>query len=103
MPFIDIKSGGLCDILRDELHDIKAVSLTENKPSVIGIALSSRSTLTWNVDFNQAKYLFHFLSALDGYAEHMDIYLDYGSAHAEHPLLLIDHKHVYASTLQRLE
>ena len=47
MPFIDIKSESLRDILRDVLHDIKAVSLMEDKPSVIEIVLSSRSTLTW--------------------------------------------------------
>ena len=33
-PYIDIKSEGLRDILRGELHDIKAVSLIEDKPSV---------------------------------------------------------------------
>lgn len=47
MPFIDIKSEGLRDILRDVLHDIKAVSLMEDKPSVTETVLSSRSTLTW--------------------------------------------------------
>ncbi|CAG8184834.1 unnamed protein product [Penicillium nalgiovense] len=47
VPFIDIKSEGLRDILRDVLHDIKAVSLMEYKPSVIETVLSSRSTLTW--------------------------------------------------------
>jgi hypothetical protein len=34
-PYIDIKSEGLRDILRGELHGIKAVSLMEDKPSVI--------------------------------------------------------------------
>lgn len=33
--YIDIKSEGLCDILREVLHDIKAISLMEDKPSVI--------------------------------------------------------------------
>ncbi|EKV12768.1 hypothetical protein PDIG_42040 [Penicillium digitatum PHI26] len=47
VPVIDIKSEGLRDILRDVLHDIKAVSLMEDKPSVIETVLSSRSTLTW--------------------------------------------------------
>ena len=47
MSFIDIKSEGLRDILRDVLHDIKAISLMEDKPSVIETVLSSRSTLTW--------------------------------------------------------
>ncbi|KAI1830409.1 hypothetical protein CBS147337_8876 [Penicillium roqueforti] len=47
VSFIDIKSEGLRDILRDVLHDIKAVSLMEDKPSVIETVLSSRSTLTW--------------------------------------------------------
>jgi hypothetical protein len=47
VPFIDIKSEGLRDILRDVLYDIKAVSVVEDKPSVIETVLSSRSTLTW--------------------------------------------------------
>jgi hypothetical protein len=45
--FIDIKSEGLRDILRDELDDIKAVSLIEDKLSVIKIVLSLIRTLTW--------------------------------------------------------
>jgi hypothetical protein len=32
--YIDIKSEGLRDILRVVLHDIKAISLMEDKPSV---------------------------------------------------------------------
>ncbi|KAJ6004567.1 ATPase AAA-type core [Penicillium canescens] len=76
---------GLRDILRHVLHDIKAVSLMEDKPSI------------------EQNCLFHFLPELDRCAENMDSSSDHGSAHAEH-LLLIDHlKHVYASTLQRLE
>lgn len=35
VPFIDIKSEGLRDILRDILHNIKAVSLIDDKLSVI--------------------------------------------------------------------
>lgn len=35
ISYIDIKSEGLRDILREVLHDIKAVSLMEDKPSVI--------------------------------------------------------------------
>jgi hypothetical protein len=35
MPFIDIKSDGLRNILRAVLHDVKAISLMEDKPSVI--------------------------------------------------------------------
>ncbi|KAI3226151.1 hypothetical protein CBS147310_8183 [Penicillium roqueforti] len=35
VPFIDIKSEGLRDILRDVLHDIKAVSLIEDKLSAL--------------------------------------------------------------------
>lgn len=34
IPYIDIKSEGLRDILRVVLHDIKAISLIEDKPSV---------------------------------------------------------------------
>lgn len=34
-PYIDIKSKGLRDILRVMLHEIKAISLIEDKPSVI--------------------------------------------------------------------
>ena len=35
MSYIDIKSEGLRDILREALHGIKAVSLMEDKQSVI--------------------------------------------------------------------
>jgi hypothetical protein len=35
MPFVDIKSEGLRDILRVVLHDVKAISLVEDTPSVI--------------------------------------------------------------------
>lgn len=35
MPYIDIKSEGLRDILRAVLHNVKAISLMEDKPSVI--------------------------------------------------------------------
>jgi hypothetical protein len=35
ISYIDIKSKGLRDTLREVLHDIKAVSLMEDKPSVI--------------------------------------------------------------------
>ena len=34
-PYIDIKSKGLRDVLREVLHEIKAISLMEDKPSVI--------------------------------------------------------------------
>lgn len=33
-PYIDIKSEDLRDILREVLHDVKAISLMEDKPSV---------------------------------------------------------------------
>ncbi|CAG8107633.1 unnamed protein product [Penicillium nalgiovense] len=83
---IDIKSEGLRDILRDLLHDIRAVSLMEDKLSI------------------EQNFLFHFLPELDRCAKNMDSSSDNGSAHTEHLLLLIDHlKHAYASTLQRLE
>ncbi|CAG8017779.1 unnamed protein product [Penicillium salamii] len=86
VPFIDIKSEGLRDILRDVLHDIKAVSLMEDKPSI------------------EQNLLFHFLPELDRCAENMDSCSDQGSAYAEHLLLLIDHlKQAHASTLQHLE
>ncbi|KAJ6039290.1 uncharacterized protein N7446_014038 [Penicillium canescens] len=86
VPFIDIKSEGLRDILRDVLHDIKAVSLMEDKPSI------------------EQNFLFHFLPELDRCAENMDNSSDHDSAHAEHLRLLIDHlKHAHTSTLQRLE
>ncbi|KAI3226519.1 hypothetical protein DTO012A9_5567 [Penicillium roqueforti] len=86
VPFIDIKSEGLRDILRDVLHDIKAVSLIEDKPSI------------------EQNFLFHFLPELDRYTENMDSSSDNKSAHAEHLLLLIDHlKHTYTSALQRLK
>ncbi|KAJ5830859.1 Spastin [Penicillium chrysogenum] len=86
VSFIDIKSEGLRDILRDVLHDIKAVSLMEDKPSI------------------EQNVLFHFLPELDRCAENMDSSSDHESAHAKHLLLLIEHlKHKYTSTLQRLE
>ncbi|KAI2756919.1 hypothetical protein DTO013E5_44 [Penicillium roqueforti] len=86
VPFIDIKSEGLRDILRDVLHDIKAVSLIEDKPSI------------------EQNFLFHFLPELDRYTENMDSSSDNKSAHAEHLLLLIDHlKHTHTSALQRLK
>ncbi|OQD79618.1 hypothetical protein PENANT_c047G02271, partial [Penicillium antarcticum] len=72
VPIIYIKSEGLRDFLRDVLHDIKAVSLADDKPSI------------------EQNVLFHFLPELDGYTEDMDINSDHESAHAEHLLLLID-------------
>ncbi|KAJ5257471.1 hypothetical protein N7524_009027 [Penicillium chrysogenum] len=82
VSFIDIKSEGLRDILRDVLHDIKAVSLMEDKPSI------------------EQNVLFHFLPELDRCVENMDSSSDYESAHAKHLLLLIEHlKHKYTSTL----
>lgn len=35
MPYIDIKSEGLRDVLRAVLQDVKAISMMEDKPSVI--------------------------------------------------------------------
>ena len=35
MPYIHIKSEDLRDILRVVLHDVNAISLMEDKPSVI--------------------------------------------------------------------
>lgn len=46
MPYIDIKSEGLRDILRVVLHEIKAISLMEDKPSVIEKDCSPRRLLT---------------------------------------------------------
>ncbi|KAJ6134492.1 hypothetical protein N7523_000814 [Penicillium sp. IBT 18751x] len=85
-PYIDIKSAGLRDILRVVLHDIKAISLMEDKPSI------------------EQNVLFHFLPELDRCAENMDNSSDHDSVHAERLRLLIDHlKHAYASISQRLE
>ncbi|XRM42628.1 hypothetical protein ABZX51_005838 [Aspergillus tubingensis] len=85
-PYIDIKSEGLRDILRVVLHDIKAISLMEDKPSI------------------EQNVLFHFLPELYRCAENMGNSSDHDSAHAEHLRLLIDHlKHAYASISQRLE
>ena len=39
IPYIDIKSKGLRDILRDVLRDARAVNLMEDKPSVIEMNL----------------------------------------------------------------
>ena len=47
-PYIDIKSEGLRDILRMVLHDVKAISLMEDKPSVIETeSYFHKRTLTW--------------------------------------------------------
>ncbi|KAI2787035.1 hypothetical protein POX_f07390 [Penicillium oxalicum] len=84
--YIDIKSEGLRDILRVVLHDIKAISLIEDKPSI------------------EQNVLFHFLPELDRYVENTDNSSDHNSAHTEHLRLLIDHlKQAYASISQRLE
>ncbi|KAJ5991667.1 hypothetical protein N7522_011874 [Penicillium canescens] len=85
-PYIDIKSEGLRDILRVVLHDIKAISLMEDKPSI------------------EQNVLFHFLPELDRCAENMDNGSDHDTARAEHLSLLIDHlKQAYASISGRLE
>ncbi|KAI3092915.1 hypothetical protein CBS147333_10170 [Penicillium roqueforti] len=85
-PYIDIKSEGLRDILRVVLHDIKAISLMEDKPSI------------------EQNVLFHFLPELDGCVENTNNSSDHDSAHTEHLRLLIDHlKQAYASISQRLE
>ena len=48
VPYIDIKSEGLRDILRVVLHDTKAISLMEDKPSVTETeSYSLGETLTW--------------------------------------------------------
>ncbi|KAL2695082.1 hypothetical protein AAEP93_004143 [Penicillium crustosum] len=81
--YIDIKSEGLRDILRVVLHDIKAISLLEDKPSI------------------EQNVLFHFLPELD---RCLDNSSDHDPAHAEYLRLLIDHlTYAYASISQRLE
>ncbi|RAK94951.1 P-loop containing nucleoside triphosphate hydrolase protein [Aspergillus ibericus CBS 121593] len=84
IPYIDIKSGGLRDILRVVLHGIKAISLMEDKPSI------------------EQNVLFHFLPELDNYAEDMN---NPDCAFArQHLRLLIDHlKRAYSDIAQRLE
>ncbi|KAJ5340225.1 hypothetical protein N7541_009349 [Penicillium brevicompactum] len=82
--YIDIKSEGLCDILREVLHDIKAISLMEDKPSI------------------EQNVLFHFLPELGNYAKSIN------NADCEFPRqhlrLLIDHlKQAYSATSQRLQ
>ncbi|CAG7995208.1 unnamed protein product [Penicillium salamii] len=82
--YIDIKSKGLRDILREVLHDIKAISLMEDKPSI------------------EQNVLFHFLPELANYAENIN------NADCEFPRqhlrLLIDHlKQAYSATSQRLK
>ncbi|KAH8701500.1 hypothetical protein BGW36DRAFT_423814 [Talaromyces proteolyticus] len=82
--YIDIKSERLRDILRVVLHDIKAISLMEDKPSI------------------DRNILFHFLPELDKYAENMN------SSDCAFPrqclCLLIHHlKEAYSATSQRLE
>ncbi|KAJ5544149.1 hypothetical protein N7494_005428 [Penicillium frequentans] len=85
-PYIDIKSEGLRDILRVVLHDIKAISLMEDKPSI------------------ERNVLFHFLPELDRCVDNTNNSSDHNSAHAEHLHLLVDHlKQAYASISQRLE
>lgn len=82
-PYIDIKLEGLRDILRVVLHDIKAISLMEDKPSI------------------EQNILFHFLPELNKYAEHMDI-SECGFPR-QHLRLLIDHlEQAYSAVSQRL-
>ncbi|KAJ6112321.1 hypothetical protein N7523_008382 [Penicillium sp. IBT 18751x] len=86
MSYVDVKSEGLRDILREVLHGIKAVSLMEDKPSI------------------EQNVLFHFLPELEKYAETMNNDPDRGSAQAKDLHLLIDHlKHTYTATSQRLD
>ncbi|KAJ6061001.1 hypothetical protein N7444_001697 [Penicillium canescens] len=86
ISYVDIKSEGLRDILREVLHEIKAVSMMEDKPSI------------------EQNVLFHFLSELEKYAESLNNNPDRGSAHVKNLHLLIDHlKHTYAATSQRLD
>ncbi|KAI2758257.1 hypothetical protein DTO006G1_6773 [Penicillium roqueforti] len=73
VSFIDIKSEGLRDILRDVLYNIKAVSLIEDKLSI------------------EQNVLFYFLLELDRYTENMDSSLDHKSAYTKHLLLLIEY------------
>ncbi|KAJ5086722.1 hypothetical protein NUU61_008029 [Penicillium alfredii] len=82
-PYIDVKSEGLRDILRVVLHDIKAISLMEDKPSI------------------EQNILFHFLPEFNNYAENMNT-SDCEFTH-QHLLLLIDHlEQAYSATSQRL-
>ncbi|KAF3399875.1 hypothetical protein F1880_008444, partial [Penicillium rolfsii] len=84
-PYIDIKSEGLRDILRAVLHDVKAISLIEDKPSI------------------EQNVLFHFLPQLEGCAENIDNSSDNRSIAAQPLRLLIDHlKQSYAAISQRL-
>jgi hypothetical protein len=57
-PYIDLKSDGLRDILRVVLHDIKAISIMEDKPSVT----ETQQNLEENadVDLDRAKRPFPF-------------------------------------------
>ncbi|KAJ6020015.1 hypothetical protein N7522_000090 [Penicillium canescens] len=83
-PYIDIKSEGLRDILREVLHDVKAISLMEDKPSI------------------EQNILFHFLLELEKYAENMNN--SEGESPRQHLRLLIDHlKQAYSAISQRLE
>ncbi|KAJ5713146.1 ATPase AAA-type core [Penicillium malachiteum] len=85
MPYVDIKSEGLRAALREVLHEIKAMNLMEDKPSI------------------EQNILFHFLPELERYADLMENGPDHGSAHAQHLRLLIDHlKHTYVPIMQRL-
>jgi hypothetical protein len=59
-PYIDIKSEGLRDILRVVLHDIKAISLMEDKPSVIETEYYSNSKNNADVGLDGAKCPFPF-------------------------------------------
>ncbi|KAF7166805.1 hypothetical protein CNMCM6106_002503 [Aspergillus hiratsukae] len=82
--YIDIKSDGLRDILRVVLHDIKAISLMEDKPSI------------------EQNVLFHFLPELNKYADSMD--KPDCALPLEHLHLLIDHlKQAFSAISQRLD
>jgi hypothetical protein len=102
MPFVDVKSEGLRDILREVLHDIKAVCLMEDKPSVIETDIHLKENADLRLD--RAKHAISFLPELEKYAKTMNNDPDRGSAQLKDLRLLIDHlKHTYMATSQRLD
>ncbi|KAJ6166975.1 hypothetical protein N7470_002422 [Penicillium chermesinum] len=97
MPYIDIKSKELCDILQEVLYDVKAISLMEDKLSGL---ISNGNT---DVDLDRAKRPFSLPPELYRCAESTDNSSGYRSAASEHLCLLINYlKQAYTAISQCL-
>ena len=97
-PYIDFKSERLRNILREALHDIKDVSLMEDKPSIIETDITFAEHTNLNSD--RAKCAFYFLLELGKCVERIKNNSERESIFPKHPSLLIDYlKHKYVTIL----